>query len=236
MALEHEMRHAIGIDHASTDFNNAGVIDAEYGDLSDAMGNGSCTFNAPHRVQAGWLASTTISANGTYTVAPLELTNGTRVFTYFSPTGNPHFSYRQAVGFDGSTTWFDGATKTPIDSPFTMGLSVHRFSGTGHSYQIMDPLSDGVSYTIPGTSVIVKQTSHNSSGTTFTVNGITKPSSTIFSAAGTYRFTSYDASGGAIEVLGFSTTNGTQLVIYPWNSGSNQQFNFVGMIARQQRL
>jgi hypothetical protein len=47
-----------GMNHASTDTNNDGVVNSEYGDSSDVMGNGNMVrFNVPHRVEMGWFPS-----------------------------------------------------------------------------------------------------------------------------------------------------------------------------------
>lgn len=54
--LSHELGHNMGMMHASTDANNDGVIDAEYGDRTDVMGNGYGQSNAPHRVERNWTA------------------------------------------------------------------------------------------------------------------------------------------------------------------------------------
>jgi Ricin-type beta-trefoil lectin domain-like/Gametolysin peptidase M11 len=168
----HELGHTIGLPHASSDTNNDGIIDAEYGDGSDVMGSGQgYHINAPHAVQKGWLNPTTISANGTYTVTPVENSTGVRVYKYIPPSGSPYyFSYRQPIGFDSFTSWYDGGAKSPIGAPFTNGVNIHRFNGSSQTLYITT-LNDGGVFAIPGTSAVITQNSHNGSGVTFTVTG-----------------------------------------------------------------
>jgi hypothetical protein len=68
----HELGHNLATQHASTPSN-------EYGDTSDIMGYsgiGLRHMNAPHKEELGWLQAgqvLTVTQNGTYQIAPLEL-------------------------------------------------------------------------------------------------------------------------------------------------------------------
>lgn len=218
-ATAHELGHCISLAHSSTDANNDGVIDAEYGDNSCIMGGGTYHLNAPQSVKKGWLSPTTITANGSYTVAPLENTSGTRVFKYVPPTGNPYFfSYRQPIGFDANTTWHDGGGKSPIGAPFTTSLSIHRHDGQSQSL-LITTIGDTGSFTIPGTSVVITQNSHNSSGATFTVSGIS-------GISGTHRIVNVQ-SGKAIDNGSSSLGAGcVQWAINDVSGGGQQKWTF----------
>jgi hypothetical protein len=67
----HEIGHTLNMRHASIDFGDDNfhdeeVTSEEYGDHSCQMGNGAflSNFNAPHRVQMGWLAESQIKDIG----------------------------------------------------------------------------------------------------------------------------------------------------------------------------
>jgi hypothetical protein len=225
IALMHELGHAIGLAHASSDLNNDGVSDAEYGDSSEVMGSGGYTFNGVHKSQAGWIGVTTIDANGNYTVAPTQASSGNRLFKYVPPSGNPYyFSYRQPIGWDASGQWYDGNPKSSIGAPWTNGLSIHRWGGQWQTY-LITTRGDGQSFSIPGTSTVITQTGHNSSGATFSVSGIGGGGGS-FTGAGIYRITPYAAAGSALDVPG-TPADGTHLNIWSWNGGNQQKFNFV---------
>jgi hypothetical protein len=85
----HELGHSFGVHHASTlDCRSAGTrvpvggtcSADEYGDPFTVMGSGSTYHhNNWHRAQLGWLPVQTVTTSGTYTLAPAELSNGTRL-------------------------------------------------------------------------------------------------------------------------------------------------------------
>lgn len=63
--ISHELGHNVGFNHASTDVNNDGVKDIEYGDISCPMGSEPARrsfkrFHVMHRVEASWLSSSAI--------------------------------------------------------------------------------------------------------------------------------------------------------------------------------
>jgi len=55
--IAHELGHNFGFHHASTDTNNDGSMESEYGDTSDTMGSSRAwmKFNAPHAEDKGWV-------------------------------------------------------------------------------------------------------------------------------------------------------------------------------------
>jgi len=141
-AYGHEVGHTIGMHHASTDHDNNGVIEDEYGGLDDCMGGESYTFNAPHKVWGGWLPLKTntvnvsgteyfnggwrpLNTNGNYQLSALEI-NPTNVFQHSQvvkispPTGIPYFlSFRRPLDYDAGWTAAqvgkDGRTGTIVD-------------------------------------------------------------------------------------------------------------------------
>ena len=87
--ISHELGHNWGVHHASTlDCSSGGTrvtlggtcTANEYGDPFTVMG-GAATYhhNNWHRAQLGWLSAQTVTSSGTYTLAPAELSSGTRL-------------------------------------------------------------------------------------------------------------------------------------------------------------
>jgi hypothetical protein len=196
-AYGHEMGHTIGMHHASTDPNNDGVIDAEYGGNDDCMGGESYTFNAPHKIWGGWLPQKagnggwrTVTADGTYQLSPLQLNPASnppfsQALKIFPPTGNPYFlSYRQPLDFDqgwtASQVGKDGRSGTANDPtpsiavyPYSAGVTIHRHSGgTGDQTLEIAVLADNQQFVIPGTGIVIRQTSHNASQVTVNITGV----------------------------------------------------------------
>ena len=76
----HELGHLLGLSHASTDLDNDGIIEEEYGDPSSPMGRtwyGITMFNAPGILQLGWFdpyprAVGLVSNTGYFGLAALE--------------------------------------------------------------------------------------------------------------------------------------------------------------------
>jgi hypothetical protein len=231
-AYGHEMGHTIGMHHASTDRNNDGVIEAEYGGLDDCMGGESYTFNAPHKIWGGWLPQKAtnggwriVSADGAYQISPLELNPATsppysQALKIIPPTGNPYFlSYRQPLDFDQGWTAVqvgkDGRSGTindpvpPISAyPFASGVTIHRHSGgTGVQTLEIAALGDNQQFVIPGTGIVIRQTGHDSSQVTVSVtgmNGGVAPKGVTF-----YQDTLFG--GAQSQVIGAGTYTLTQL-------------------------
>lgn len=81
LSYTHELGHNLGLNHSTTDSNNDGVFESEYGDAACIMGTGDFLYykemNAPHRDQLHWFdtfAGRIRTAIGTnqYTLYPLE--------------------------------------------------------------------------------------------------------------------------------------------------------------------
>jgi len=195
-AYGHEIGHSLGMHHASTDRDNNGTIDNEYGGNDDCMGGESYVANAPHKIQMGWLPQKAgnggwrqITADGTYALSPLELYPSSnpplsQAFKIVPPSGDPYFfSYRQSLDFDqgwsASQVGKDGTSGTSVDPvppisnyAFDDGVTIHRHNGGSSQTREIRTLTDNTTFSIPGTSIVIRQTGHNSSSATFTVTGM----------------------------------------------------------------
>jgi len=150
----HELGHNLGMWHASTP-------SAAYGDLSDIMGaggRGMRQINAPHKEQMGWLPSqevTTVTTDGTYEVAPLELNpldaTTTTAIKIFKPDTSEHYyvSYRQGIGFDENLRQYSYLDRT----------SVHQWNAADNT-KLLAVLSDGESFVDTANGITVTQTNH----------------------------------------------------------------------------
>ncbi len=187
-AYGHEVGHSLGMHHASTDEDNNGVLEDEYGDRTDLMGSRSYHPNAPHKIQMGWLPErstagnggwTTIVSNGTYQLSPLESTPNSvpfsQAFKIISPSGDPYiFSYRRPIlfdsGFDDVTTGKPGQPTTPLPAPYNAGVNIHRHNGSVVQSRFIDVLSDGGLFIIPESGAEITQVSHDANSVTFAVD------------------------------------------------------------------
>jgi len=222
-AYGHEVGHTIGLHHASTDHNNDGVIEGEYGGLDDCMGGESYTFNAPHKIWGGWLPQKTanggwrqINTDGVYRISPLQLDPAgnppySQALKIIPPTGSPYFlSYRQSLDFDrgwtASQVGKDGRSGTSFDPvpsissyPYANGVSIHRHTGgTGVQTLEIAVLEDNQQFTLPGTGIVVRQINHNASQVALSITGFrggTAPNGVTF-------FQDVDYGGAQSQILG----------------------------------
>ncbi len=163
----HELAHNLGMRHASTDTNNDGNVNSEYGDNSCVMGYSNVGwrhFNAPHKDQMGWFAEhpeqvQTVTAGGVYYLAPLDLhpweVNYPQIIKIYKPDTNEYYylSYRMRVGYSSA-----------LRTEYTNRLSVHRYRGSGAvRTHLLAVLPDGGRFEDPVNGVTVDQLSHNAS-------------------------------------------------------------------------
>lgn len=122
LVYAHELGHNLTMNHASADLDADGVIEDEYGDESDVMGNYWVQQNAPHKVQMGWLPPAQVldvTQSGVYHLAPTEITPAASPFPQALRVFNLYYlSTRRLSGFD-----------SPLDGPFGDHTSLHRYSG-----------------------------------------------------------------------------------------------------------
>jgi hypothetical protein len=161
----HELGHNLSMRHASTDTNNDGVTDSEYGDYSDVMGYSNVGWrdpNAPHKEQMGWFNDfpgqiQTINTSGTYTLAPLdrypwEVDQPQILKIYKADTGEYYYlSYRLKIGYSST-----------LRTAYAEHVNIHRYKGSGSiATKFIKALSDGGQFQDAALGVTVTQLSHN---------------------------------------------------------------------------
>ncbi|MGH8029755.1 MAG: Calx-beta domain-containing protein [Arenimonas sp.] len=160
-AHAHELGHNRGMMHASTDLDNDGNIDSEYGDHSDFMGSNFDELqhnNGPHKAQMGWVDAATIvdaTAGGVYTLSALELASAPfpQVLKLVPPSGAPiYVSYRAPIGYDVSM---------PHGEDYLSRTSVHRWAGGYENTLLLARLADDGIFGDPNLSVRIRQVSHD---------------------------------------------------------------------------
>ena len=152
--LTHQLGHNLGMWHASTDLDNDGIQDSEYGDSSCIMGNPNSliTWNAPHRIQMNWMPSEAvatlecptgaISCEETYTINDLQLRPSTLAGGGYSVVKTPrgdgagdyYISYRAETGMDAN-----------LQSTYKEKVSVHYWA-EGNT-ELVTTLGVGQSFT-----------------------------------------------------------------------------------------
>jgi len=127
----HELGHNLGMSHASTDPENDGVINSEYGDASCVMGSSSIKYlNSPHMIQMGVLsgysgkvmsASSGVMSLGSMGLHPNE-TPHPQILTLKKSDTNEYYylSYRTKIGYDNNLT-----------TTYLGGLNIHVYAGAG---------------------------------------------------------------------------------------------------------
>ena len=172
VVYSHEIGHNLGWHHAATDLNVDGLIDIEYGDISDVMGY-CCylrKFNSVHMDQIGWFDGLAgkrvdVAASGTYDIAPLgsdpAVGTAPQVLRIDWPNSaeDYYLSYRQPIGLDAT-----------ISSTYTTGVNIHHGDPLGNWSLFVDALADGETYVDTTRGVGITQTA---SGPDFVTVAIT---------------------------------------------------------------
>jgi hypothetical protein len=219
-ALQHELGHNLGMDHAV----HWRSSDAEGSDL---MGSGGFGLNAPHVVEMGWLAKfpgkvIELNAAAEVTLEALEADprqSGLPKVAIVRPAagGNTYYlSYRSA-----------GQSANPLSAEFTRGVNIHIFNSSGavggRTY-FVGSLSDGADYA--DGPMIVRQIAHVD-GATVTIRlnffgrgemmaaGVPPP------PPGTVQSL---ASGKCLDLPQGKTGDGTPAIQYDCHGGTNQQW------------
>lgn len=144
----HELGHNLGMHHASTDPNNDGAVNSEYGDHSGIMGNGGYRqVNAPHRIQMNWYAAYSnnikvFSNSGRVKLFSLDkLPEGSKKqIAIVNKEGMNHgyyLSYRTDIGIFG------------MGDKYARKINIHRFPGPGNRTLFLQALSKGESFIDP---------------------------------------------------------------------------------------
>jgi len=142
----HELGHNLAMHHAGVDSDNNGTLENEYGDGSSIMGSAAYAnqFNAPNKVQLGWMAAFAGSVlnvsgvgNNSFSLSALELDRrtqnpGIQVLTHpRAAGGNYYISFRQTVGNYG------------VQSDYANKVSVHSYDGGSTKTRLIKALVAG---------------------------------------------------------------------------------------------
>jgi hypothetical protein len=137
--VAHELGHAFGLYHShglscgAAAYAQSGCTLSEYGDYYDVMGNSNpMDYNASQRERLGWLNAgisppiTTVTANGTYTLTPLETQDSTskalKILQSASSNQYYYVEFRQAIGYD----WWLSLNSPPNGFSYVLnGVLVH---------------------------------------------------------------------------------------------------------------
>lgn len=129
----HELGHNLGAHHAATDPEDDGVLNVEYGDHSDVMGNrldAVSQFNPPHLEQMGWygalkpnwLRLVPRGQSATIDLAPLAITgpadHAQAIKVPRAKGGHYYLSFRFPEGLDA-----------PLDNRYRYTISIHAYAG-----------------------------------------------------------------------------------------------------------
>ncbi|HLG18365.1 MAG TPA: Ig-like domain-containing protein, partial [Bdellovibrionota bacterium] len=171
----HELGHNLGMAHASTDVNNDGIVDSEYGDTSDIMGYGGIgwrQFNGPHKEQMGWLPPsqiTEITGGGTriVTLSPLEIDAASAPYSQLvkipkAGTNEYYYvSYRRRIGYDAalSLSYADRANVHHSHPPDSRTFFIQALSDTGTFQDLISGIT-------------VTQLSHDANGVTVQIDAV----------------------------------------------------------------
>ena len=129
LVYPHELGHNLTLRHSSTDPENNGTKNVEYGDGSCPMGNklSKGHFNSANTVRMGWLKGTDgqvsdiSNKSGNYSLPPMS-DGGKKILIYrINKDKNYFLSYRTPTAFDQIKTEYSG------------GLSFHSKNGNSNS-------------------------------------------------------------------------------------------------------
>ena len=219
-ALQHELGHNLGMDHAVRWRSS----DAEG---SDFMGSGGASLNAPHVVEMGWLRD--------YPGKVVELARDADV-TLEALEADPRQSALPKVAIvrpaPGANTYYlsyrASSSANPLPDEFTRGLNIHIFDKarqTGGLTYFVTSLSDGAVYR--DGPMIVQQLSHTEGGRvafhiSFAGTGQAVLAGPALAPPGTVQSL---ASGKCLDLPGGQAGDGTLTIQYDCHGGLNQQWN-----------
>ncbi len=173
----HEIGHNLGFGHASTDFNNDGMIDLEYGDRSDFMGYGGVGWrglNGAHEAQSNWFRGTWVTDANPWGIeghllTPLQEGRFGSIhpqvlkFTKLSSPGTSYYvSYRQAQSYDSD-----------LLPEFVDRVAIHTYR-ENQGYQrtlLVRTLGDGDIFEDPENQITIRMVSHDSSTASVEISG-----------------------------------------------------------------
>jgi len=193
--IAHELGHGLGLYHShSLDCGSAsiaasGCTKSEYGDVFDVMGTAATHYNAYQKERLGWLNGgvsppiITLAGTGSanYSISPVEKARDAspralkipRVASCGTASDYLYVESRQAIGFDSalasnaslmSGVLFHDATPSTPDSSYLLDMTPATAAWADAA------LGAGVSFTDPGSGVVVTPVSVGSSGSTVNVS------------------------------------------------------------------
>ncbi len=146
--LAHELGHNLGWHHASTDPENDGTINSEYGDRSGIMGYPYWSQAiAPHRDERHWFDAfpgslREVDTSGDFDLYALELDPGSQsvgcqAIKIAKPDTNESYylSYRRQIG------------DYPVHADYAERINIHRHSGSGGNTVHITNLAQGDRFT-----------------------------------------------------------------------------------------
>ena len=164
----HELGHNLGWYHASTDPENDGRINSEYGDRSGVMGYPNWSqVNAPHRDQLQWFNAfpgslQVAQTSGTFELHALELdpgaaSVGTQVIKVRKADSNEYYyiSYRRRIG------------NYPVTSDYADKINIHRKGGSNSNSAHLTNLEQGQIFSDNANNITI--TANTTGGTTASV-------------------------------------------------------------------
>jgi hypothetical protein len=218
-ALQHELGHNLGMNHA-VHWRNSDA------DGSDFMGSGGTSLNAPHVVEMGWLKD--------YPGKVVELTAAADV-TLEALEADPRQSALPKVAIvrpaPGANTYylsFRASSSTgPLPDEFTRGVNIHIVDHSrqnGSLTYFVTSLSDGATYA--DGPMIVQQLTHIEGDRVsfridFTGTGQPEPAGPPPAPPGTVQSL---ASGKCLDLPGGQAADGTPAIQYDCHGGPNQQW------------
>lgn len=142
----HELGHNFGFTHSSSDLNDDGYIDDEYGDNTCYMGNvtGWKRYNALHRWTAGWIPrQNKVSAVFTDTVSSYVLSSSSidfnepviQILTIVNPSTG--IEYWLSLRTNSSSSY-----DVHLDSRYVNKVSVHKYNGYGTNNKLFVRILD----------------------------------------------------------------------------------------------
>lgn len=218
-ALQHELGHNLGMNHA-VGWRNPNA------EGSDFMGSGAASLNAPHVVQMGWLQRypgkvVEITAEAVVTLEALEAppwqsTLPKVAIVRPAPGANTYYLSYRASG-----------PANPLPADFTRGVNIHIFDQrrqTGGLTFFVTSLTDDASY--QDGPMIVRQVSHTDGDRvtfriSFTGAGQAMPAGPPPAPPGTVQSL---ASGKCLDLPGGRAEDGTPPIQYECHGGLNQQW------------
>ncbi|WP_299011899.1 reprolysin-like metallopeptidase [uncultured Shewanella sp.] len=168
----HELGHNLGMHHASTDLDNDGNLESEYGDHSGVMGNNSQVrqINAPHRYQLGIYEQfpdqfLTAPTNGNYHLSSIELDPSEHNLDHqvirlskSSPDNHYYISLRNDIGVFG------------MHDTYSDKVNIHHYAEGYNRTHFITALTEGETFTDTENNIDIEVIDINTNNATININ------------------------------------------------------------------